>query len=57
VANIVVQNVMMKEKPNGIFPNSKVSSFINLCDSFDEDDLAIPVIIVLVSMNLQVAKK
>jgi len=57
VANIVVQGVMMKKKPNVVSPNSKVSSFINLCDSFDEDNLAIPIVVILVSMNLQVAEK
>jgi len=52
MANIVAQGVMMKEKRNVVFPNSKVSSFINLCDSFDKDDLAIPVVVILISMNL-----
>jgi len=62
VANIIVQGVMMKEKPNAISPNLKVfvpivkSSFINLCDSFDEDDLALPIVVVTISMNLRVVE-
>jgi len=52
MANIVAQDVMMKEKPNVVSPNLKVSSFINLCDSFDKDDLAILVVVIFISMNL-----
>ncbi len=62
VAKIFAQGVMIKEKPNAISPNSKVfipivkSSFINLCDFFYEDNLAIPIVIIHVSINLQVAE-
>jgi hypothetical protein len=47
VANIIVQGIMMKEEPNAIFPYLKFSililksSFINICDSSDEDDLTL----------------
>jgi hypothetical protein len=57
VVNIVAQGVMMKEKPNAVSPNSKVSLFIDLCDSSNEDDLAIHVVVIPISMNLQVAEK
>jgi hypothetical protein len=57
VANIVAQGVWMKEKPIVVSPNSKVSSFIDLCDSSNEDDLAIPVVVIPISMNLQVVEK
>jgi hypothetical protein len=44
VANIIVEGIVMKEKPNPIshdlkcFVSMAKSSFINLCDHFDEDD-------------------
>jgi hypothetical protein len=57
VVNIVAQGVMVKEKLNVVSPNSKVALFIDLCDSSDEDDLAIHVVIIPISMNLQVVEK
>jgi hypothetical protein len=55
MANIVVQGIMMKEEPNAIFHNSKFSIpiakslFINLCNSFDEDDPSLPNVLSLFS--------
>jgi hypothetical protein len=48
----------MKEGPNVVFFNLKVfipivkSSFIDLCDYSNEDDLALPDVVVPISMNL-----
>jgi hypothetical protein len=45
VVNILAQGVLMKEKPTAVSHDLKFSipiaesSFINLCNSYDEDDL------------------
>ncbi len=60
MANIVTKNVLMKEKPIAASHDSKFfvpivkSLFINLCDSFDEDNLSPPDVIVLVSVNSKI---
>ncbi len=57
MANIVVRSVVMKEKPNVIFHDSKFfvpiveSLFIDLCDSSNEDDLSPLDVVVPISMN------
>ncbi len=58
VANIAAENVLMKEEPITVSHNLKFfvsimqSSFINLCDSFDKDNLSPPDVVVPISMNL-----
>jgi hypothetical protein len=57
VAIIATKGIAMKEKPIMIFHDSKFfvpiaeSSFNNLCDSFYEDVLSPPYVIVPISMN------
>jgi hypothetical protein len=52
VTNIVVEGVMMKEKPNAVSHDSKFfasitkSSFINLYDSFDKNEPTFPNVVV-----------
>ncbi len=54
VANIAMKGVLMKEEPIVVSHSSKFSvlitksSFINLCDSFDENDCSLPNVIVFV---------
>jgi hypothetical protein len=63
MANIVVQGIVMKEEPNGVYPNSKFfvpimeSSFIDLCDSSNEDNLSLPDVVIPIFVNSQVVKK
>jgi hypothetical protein len=63
VANIVVDNVVMKEEPNLVFHNLKFfvpmakSLFIDLCDSSYEDGPPFPNVFVLLCMNSWLAKK
>jgi len=58
VANIATKGVLMKEEPIVVSHSSKFSvlitksSFINLCDSFDENDCSLPNVIVVL-VNLQ----
>jgi hypothetical protein len=57
MANITVKGILTKEKPIAISHNSKFyvsvakSSFINLCDSSDEDGRSFPNVVVPVFMN------
>jgi hypothetical protein len=63
MANITVKGFVMKEEPNLVSHNSKFSIsiakslLINLCDSFDEDNPSLPDVVVLVSVNTQLAKE
>jgi hypothetical protein len=63
MANIVAQGVTMKEKPNAICHESKFyiliteSSFIDLCDYFDEDKHSFFYVVVLVFVNSRVVEK
>jgi hypothetical protein len=53
----------MKEEPTSVSHDSKFSipivklSFINLCDSFDENDPSLPNVVVHVFVNLQIDEK
>ncbi len=57
MANIVTKGVMMKEEPVAISHDLKYfdpiveSSFINLCDFFDENDPSLLDVVVHVSVN------
>jgi hypothetical protein len=56
VANIVAEGVLMKEEPTMVTHDSKFSVsiaktlVIDLCDSFDKDDLSPPNVVVPMSM-------
>jgi len=60
VANIAMGDILMKEKPSMISHDLKFSipivesSFINLCDFSDENNLSPLNVVVLAFMNLQV---
>ncbi len=57
MANIATKGVLMKEKPTSIFQDSKFfvliakSSFSDLCDSFDKNDLSFLNVVVLAFVN------
>jgi len=63
MANIIAKGIVMKERPTMIFHDSKFfvpiteSSFIDLCDSFDENGPSPPDVVVPISMNSQVDKR
>ncbi len=63
MANIVAKGIVMKEKPTMIFHDSKFfvpiteSSFIDFCDSFDENGPSPPNVVVPIFMNSQVDKR
>jgi hypothetical protein len=63
MVNIVVKGIMMKEEPNPVSHDSKVfvsmteSSFIDLCDSSNEDSPSLPNVVILFCVNFQPAKE
>ncbi len=62
VANILTEGVMMKEKSNLVSHNLKFfipmaeSTFINLCDSFEEDGPSLPNVVVPFCEDSQLAE-
>jgi hypothetical protein len=57
MANIAMKGILMKEKPTIVSHNTKFfisvaeSSFINLCDSSNEDGPSFPNVVVPIFMN------